>query len=218
MSAIMYKAEQESFSPRIFIISVIAGLILVILVPFFNTLDKVGREKKKVYRMVEFDPITEKTEKKDKKVEHIRKSAEPRPVNMKQKLTPVAMGAQLPSGPTIYKGDFTLDPGFIDSLEPAVPVFSLNEVDKAPVAVTAIPPEYPVIAKDNGLEGQVLLQVYVSETGEVTDVEVLRSEPGEVFVRSSVACVKRWKFRPAVRNGENVSVKVEIPLKFSLED
>jgi protein TonB len=58
----------------------------------------------------------------------------------------------------------------------------------------------------------------VDEDGRVSDVEVVESEPEGLFVRTAVRAVKRWRFRPATRNGVPVPHRVRQRISFQVED
>jgi protein TonB len=77
------------------------------------------------------------------------------------------------------------------------------------------PPEYPEAARTGGLEGQVILKVVVSETGEVTDVQVLRGD--EPFVSAAVAAVKTWRYSPALVDGRPAAVYRVLKIPFRLK-
>jgi TonB family protein len=75
---------------------------------------------------------------------------------------------------------------------------------------TALP--YPPLAQRQGVEGTVELSVLVDETGRVTDAKVVSGPAQRVgFNEAAIETVKRWKFRPATKNG--VPVKVWLPVK-----
>jgi protein TonB len=81
------------------------------------------------------------------------------------------------------------------------------------------PPDYPMAAMNNKIEGYVLLRFTVTETGTVADPEVLRSEPPGIFDRAARRAVMRWKYQPQLANGEPVSVVTYTRLVFRmLED
>ncbi len=78
------------------------------------------------------------------------------------------------------------------------------------------PPDYPMSAMNNKIEGYVLLRFTVTETGTVADPEVLRSEPPGIFDRSARRAVMRWKYQPQLANGEPVSVVTYTRLVFRM--
>ncbi|HKF43959.1 MAG TPA: energy transducer TonB [Thermoanaerobaculia bacterium] len=72
------------------------------------------------------------------------------------------------------------------SEEPIEPAALISKVD----------PSYPVAARQAGVEGTVVLDAGISETGEVVSVTVERGLPMGVS-EAAVAAVQRWKYRPA---------------------
>lgn len=96
-------------------------------------------------------------------------------------------------------------------------VYTLADIDAPPRAMVQVPPLYPAAARQSGLEGQVVLQFVVTAEGTVTDISVVRSEPGTLFVSAARAAVERWRFEPAQRGGVPVAVRVEIPVTFTLD-
>ena len=63
-------------------------------------------------------------------------------------------------------------------------------------------PEYPDAARPQGVEGEVHLLVKLDAQGNVTGAEPLAGPA--VLREAAVAAVKRWKFRPVIRDGQPV--------------
>ncbi len=89
--------------------------------------------------------------------------------------------------------------------------------DVKPEALTKVTPEMPKAARQMGVEGNITLQVLVSETGEVLDIEILRA--GDQLEKSG--CVKaaqdavmKWVFQPATHKGVPVKTHVNLVLPF----
>lgn len=80
------------------------------------------------------------------------------------------------------------------------------------------PPEYPMSANVQRIEGYVLLRFTVSETGTVSDPEVLQSEPPGVFDRAAMRSVLRWKYQPQLSNGKPIKVVSYTRITFKLLD
>jgi len=76
---------------------------------------------------------------------------------------------------------------------------------------------YPEIARQAGMEGLVVIQVVVVETGDPTSPVVARSA-GEVLDQAAVDAVMRLKFVPGRQRGRAVKVKLAIPIRFRLRD
>lgn len=83
--------------------------------------------------------------------------------------------------------------------------------------VSGADPVYPPQAKARGVEGYVVVEYRVSETGAVMDAAVVESQPPGVFDQSALDAVRSWRYRPAVRSGEEVSeARVKSRLEFKL--
>lgn len=89
-------------------------------------------------------------------------------------------------------------------------------VDEAPISMTPIDPPYPPEAEKNGIEGQVLLRIYIDEYGKVRKVEVLKS-PDESLSLSCIQTVMKTRFKPARIHGKNRAVVVNTPIRFTLK-
>jgi len=97
--------------------------------------------------------------------------------------------------------------------------FNLTEVDQPPRVLRALDPQYPFLAKRQGIEGRIILRFVVNEEGDVLEPEVSSVEPSEiagVFDEAALEAVLRYKFRPAIKDGEPVSCIVKLPISFTL--
>jgi len=76
------------------------------------------------------------------------------------------------------------------------------------VRVSGDAPVYPREALREGIEaGRVVARVTVDAQGNVTDVDIVRSEPARVFDRAAKTALAGWKFRPP---GERHQGEVEL--------
>jgi len=89
-------------------------------------------------------------------------------------------------------------------------------VDEPPTPLSPIDPAYPADAEKNGVEGQVLLRIYIDEYGKVRKVETVRS-PDESLSRACIDSVMRTRFKPARIKGKNRAVVVDFPIRFTLK-
>lgn len=78
-------------------------------------------------------------------------------------------------------------------------------------------PIYPREAKRRGYEGEVILRVEVLTNGQVGQIEVRHSSGHEMLDQSAIRTVKQWRFIPAQKGEQRVSVWVNIPVKFQLQ-
>lgn len=79
-------------------------------------------------------------------------------------------------------------------------------------------PIYPLIARQRGWEGVVILSVVVNESGKPTRVTVRQSSGFDVLDEAAVEAVKRWIFSPAHIGNIKLQSQVKIPIRFSLRD
>jgi periplasmic protein TonB len=91
--------------------------------------------------------------------------------------------------------------------------------DRDAVPLVRIEPEYPMRARQRGIEGWVALEFTVTPTGAVRDPRVVRSHPGSVFDAAALQAVRKWKYNPKVENGVAVArERVQVLLDFSMDD
>ncbi len=92
----------------------------------------------------------------------------------------------------------------------------------APTAVqleylSAPPPKYPRGALSRRIEGTVLLQVLVGIDGRPLDVTVSQTSGNrELDEAARSQILKRWSFRPAMKNGQAVQALGLVPVAFNL--
>lgn len=65
-------------------------------------------------------------------------------------------------------------------------------------------PSYPSRALQRGIEGFVELSFTVNRFGSVIDPVVINAMPEGIFDRSALQSISRWKYSPAMNNGEPV--------------
>ena len=78
-------------------------------------------------------------------------------------------------------------------------------------------PEYPVEARELNLQGVVILEALVDESGKVFATDVIDS-PANQLSQAAVAAVQNWEFSPATEDGQPVMQVVRIPIAFNLND
>jgi len=84
--------------------------------------------------------------------------------------------------------------------------------------VKSVEPEYPQKAQRRKVEGFVDMHFTVNPAGEVVDVSVVKAEPLEMFEDAAVRSIKKWKFKPLVIDGETVSQRLALRIRFALQD
>ncbi|WP_163999658.1 TonB family protein [Pyxidicoccus caerfyrddinensis] len=122
---------------------------------------------------------------------------------------------ELLSAPTLLEAPAPVArPAAVVPARPSGPI-NLPEDAKPPVELASnVPPEFPQSARAAGREGQVILKVVVTETGQVRDVGVLRGE--EPFVSAAVRAVGTWRYQPALLEGRPIAVYRVVKVPFRL--
>jgi TonB family protein len=76
-------------------------------------------------------------------------------------------------------------------------------------------PDYPALAKQQGVEGVVTLKIFVQRNGKVAIARVVSAEPrGYGFETAAVEAAYRWRFIPGSLNGRPVDGNVEMVVRF----
>ncbi len=98
-----------------------------------------------------------------------------------------------------------------------VPPPDFVPVDKEPEIVKSVIPYYPELAQKAGIEGRVILKIWVDEQGKPRDVTILKSD-AEIFDRPAVEAAMKYRFTPAMLGKKPVGVWVVIPFTFKLKE
>jgi len=85
-----------------------------------------------------------------------------------------------------------------------------------PVLIDSPQPRYTEMARRAGVQGTVIVEAIIDETGHVTDVRILKPLPMGLD-RAAVEAVQSWRFRPATLNGRAVKVYYTLTANFTLQ-
>lgn len=94
--------------------------------------------------------------------------------------------------------------------------YEASQVDSPPRIVRALPATYPILAKQNGVEGHVVIRCLINTRGRAEQMQVVESVPKGVFDQSALRTLKYWQFRPGILKGKLVNTWVRIPFAFKL--
>ncbi|HEX4641815.1 MAG TPA: energy transducer TonB, partial [Candidatus Acidoferrales bacterium] len=78
----------------------------------------------------------------------------------------------------------------------------------------SVAPAYPDVARQAGIEGEVILRVYVSSDGRVSDIKVLDGPP--ILARAAVQAVQQWRYQAPRMNGRPANVVATLVVSFRL--
>ena len=121
--------------------------------------------------------------------------------------------------------DLTIEETDLDSFEawdappppPDGPRVKFIPYDDPPQPLSSIRPVYPEIAQEAGIEGTVVVQVFVDNRGRVQDTLILKGIPNTGLDEAAVAAIKKTRFRPARQRERAVGVWISIPVNFRLK-
>ena len=85
-----------------------------------------------------------------------------------------------------------------------------------PTPISSPAPRYPQRALRRRETGTVRVQVEVGPDGVPTDVSVAGSSNSRELDRAALDAVRKWRFSPAMRDGQAVAGSVVVPIEFRL--
>lgn len=91
--------------------------------------------------------------------------------------------------------------------------FDVADLEKRPEAISQTPPTYPAELKKAKIEGTVTLVFVLGEDGRVEDPRVENSSRPE-FEKPALEAIRKWRFRPGMKDGQAVRTYIRIPMKF----
>ncbi len=123
----------------------------------------------------------------------------------------------LGDGPGLNIERASIDVGASMQIENA----SIAATDGDYLPLVTIAPQYPTRALQRGIEGWSLMEFTVNGIGNVIEesIVVVDSEPPNIFDRSSIRAVARFKYQPRVVEGKGVDVPgVRTVIRYELDN
>lgn len=114
------------------------------------------------------------------------------------------------------------DPPPLPAIAPTPPARAVQRFELAvlgsdgePTPVVRILPDYPPGGRG---DGSVLVRFDISALGTVMNTRVIESTPVGMFDRAALQAIARWRYRPAVIDGQAVERRgVQVRLRFELQ-
>lgn len=79
--------------------------------------------------------------------------------------------------------------------------------DRDTIPLVRIEPDYPMKARQRGIEGWVVVRFTITPAGTIKDATVVQAQPPNIFDENAIRAVSRWKYNPKIEGG----VAVERP-------
>jgi protein TonB len=91
--------------------------------------------------------------------------------------------------------------------------FDVSELEKRPEVVSPVAPMYPRELEKAKIEGAVTLVFVLNEDGRVEEPRIENSSRPE-FEKPSLDAIRKWRFRPGMKDGQAVRTYLRIPIRF----
>lgn len=78
----------------------------------------------------------------------------------------------------------------------------------------AVPPDYPLLARQMKVQGVVSLQALIAKDGTIQELQIL-SGP-EILAAAAREAVKQWHFKPYMQAGQPVETQARITVNFTI--
>jgi protein TonB len=90
----------------------------------------------------------------------------------------------------------------------------VSQTEAVKAAREKVQPDYPAMAKQLHLEGNVQIEAHISETGSVDEVKPLTGNA--VLMNAAVAAIKKWRFTPFTADGKPTRAVADLSFNFKL--
>lgn len=101
----------------------------------------------------------------------------------------------------------------LPAADSALPVYDVSLDVKAPELVRVTRPELTPEARAVGAEGRVRMSLIVDDLGQPQQVQVIEGL-GFGLDEAAAKAVAQWRFRPAMKDGKPVWVRLRMSVKF----
>jgi protein TonB len=128
-------------------------------------------------------------------------------------LLPIVTLALAQEPPTGVAGDHP--GGAADTLKTTSGAVRISERVAKRLLVKKVQVSYPQAARQQRVQGDVVLRVLIDTNGDVKEVALLSGHP--VLARAALDAVKKWKYKPYMLNGHPVDAETQVTVNFEIE-
>ena len=93
-------------------------------------------------------------------------------------------------------------------------VQEVSEESAAARLLRRVDPDYPLEARQKGLQGQVVLDARIDREGKVQNLAVISGDP--VLAAAAMKAVQQWQYQPFYANGQGAEIHTKIVVPFTL--
>jgi protein TonB len=102
----------------------------------------------------------------------------------------------------------------VNSKGPAAPVTVGGDVKTAKL-LSAVPPVYPALAKNQHISGNVLVDALIDTDGHVTTMKVVSGPT--LLHQAAMDALRQWRYQPATLDGKPVPMHLTVTIQFRLQ-
>jgi TonB family protein len=129
-------------------------------------------------------------------------------------------------GPSEKESPAKAEPGVVppDAIQQAAARQDDGSATPAPISppsansylLQRVEPEYPEAARQQHIQGPVVLNVLVGRSGAVRELTVISGDP--LLAKAATDAVRQWRFNPHLLKGKAVEFETRITVNFALPE
>ena len=85
---------------------------------------------------------------------------------------------------------------------------------RPPKAIVQVRPEYPPLARQAHIQGEVQVDAILDEQGNVIDMKIVSGPP--LLYQAALDALKKWKYEPTYLNDQPIAVQMIVTITFQL--
>ena len=85
---------------------------------------------------------------------------------------------------------------------------------RQPKAIVIVQPEYPALARQTHIQGQVRIDAVLDEQGNVVEMKVVSGPP--MLYKAALDALTKWKYEPTYLNDRPIAVQMIVTINFQL--
>jgi protein TonB len=195
---VIHNFAKKNFRPIIFIFTAVLHLLVIFLLVFDT--EKKYQEGAENARIMKLTDIAEAPPPPDPEIPQVEEIAE---TMIETDIPPVQN--VVAAGTLITQDNY-------------LPMYQLSSPPQFESSAIANDLVYPPIALRSGIEGRVILELFVDRTGTVQRIVILQETPADRgFGEAAVRAFTGRKGKPAIANGEAVSARYRYPVTFRIK-
>ena len=80
-----------------------------------------------------------------------------------------------------------------------------------------VAPQFPLAARERGIDGWVDLQFVVNTDGSVGELTIVGAQPVGIFEQAALDAVRHWHYQPVMRAGQAISQRARVRVRFTMQ-